>query len=156
MAFDRDMEGCPEEGMDEVVISAPLQVRKGRLWFDGIITSAFEDVRYHTPDWQAPFINEGTDIHWLVLNKSWNLRLDVPQQPLETSDIEDIELVTERFVSLVTPSVVEMETFASVLSERKAKRALLSLVGINPKHERRYGGLFRIGILFQIWYDSGY
>ena len=104
VAFDRDMEGCPEEGMDEIVISAPSGVRRGSLWLDGVIRSAFEDARYHTPDFQAPFINEGTDIHWLVLNKSWNLRLDVPQQPLEASDIEDIELVTGRFVSLVTPA----------------------------------------------------
>lgn len=104
VAFVRDMEGCPEEGMDEIVISAPSGVRRGSLWLDGVIRSAFEDARYHTPDFQAPFINEGTDIHWLVLNKSWNLRLDVPQQPLEASDIEDIELVTGRFVSLVTPA----------------------------------------------------
>lgn len=106
VAFDRDMTGTPEEGMDEVVITAPHGVRHGRLWFDGVITSAFEDVRYHTPDWQAPFINEKTDIHWLVLNKSWNLRLDIPETPLSDSDIRDIETVTKRFVSLVKPGKV--------------------------------------------------
>ena len=66
VAFDRDMEGTPETGMDRVVISAPENCRKGCLYFDGIITSAFEDVRHHTPDWQAPFINKDTESHWLV------------------------------------------------------------------------------------------
>lgn len=106
VAFDRDMTGTPEEGMDEVVITAPAGVRRGHLWFDGIISSAFEDVRYHTPDWQAPFINRDTDIHWLVLNKSWNRRLDVPESPLTEADVRDMETVTERFVSLVMPAKV--------------------------------------------------
>ncbi len=103
VAFDRDMEGQPEEGMDEIVITAPSGVRKGRLWFDGIIISAFEDARYHTADRQAPFINAGTDIHWLVLNRSWNLRLDILQTPLTSPQEEDMRLVEERFISLVTP-----------------------------------------------------
>lgn len=104
VAFDRDMEGTPEEGMDEVVISAPENVRRGRLWMDGVITSAFEDVRYHTADWQAPFINPETTVHWLVLNRSWNLKLDIPEAPLTPSDLEDMQTVSDRFISLVTPS----------------------------------------------------
>lgn len=102
VAFDRDMQGCPEEGMDEVVITAPENIRKGRLWFDGIITSSFQDVRHHTPDWQAPFINKNTTVHWLVLNNSWNLALDIaPEDILSSDDISDIRTVTERFGKLV-------------------------------------------------------
>ncbi len=104
VAFDRDMTGAPEEGMDEVVISAPGNVRRGQLFFDGIITSAFEDVRYHTADWQAPFINPETTVHWLVLNRSWNLKLDVPETPLTDSERGDMQTVADRFISLVTPS----------------------------------------------------
>ncbi len=103
VAFDRDMTGVPEEGMDEVVISAPRNVRRGELWFDGIITSAFEDVRYHTADWQAPFINAETTVHWLVLGKSWNLKLDIPQAPLSSAEVKDMQTISERFISLVTP-----------------------------------------------------
>lgn len=102
VAFDRDMQGCPEEGMDEVVITAPENIRKGRLWFDGIITSSFQDVRHHTPDWQAPFINKNTTVHWLVLNNSWNLALDIaPEDILSSDNLSDIRTITERFEKLV-------------------------------------------------------
>ncbi|MDE6871125.1 MAG: sugar lyase [Bacteroidales bacterium] len=102
VAFDRDMEGTPEEGMDEVRITAPDEARKGSLYLDGVILSSFQDVRYHTPDWQAPYINKETTSHWLVLDKSWNTVLDIPQKPvLEESDIKDMDKVMERFVELV-------------------------------------------------------
>ena len=94
MAFDRDMQGTPEIGMDEIRIYAPEGVKKGRLYFDGIIPASFQDVRYHTPDWQAPFINEQTKIHWLVLNNSWKLKLDIPlKDKLSASDLQDMDMV---------------------------------------------------------------
>lgn len=103
VGFDRDMQGKPEIGMDEVRIYAPEGVRKGTLYFDGIITSSFQDVRYHTPDWQAPYVNEKTDIHWLILNNSWKLNLDVPlKDALTQEDINDIRTVKERFIQLIT------------------------------------------------------
>lgn len=106
VAFDRDMQGTPEERMDQVRITAPSTVRNGRLWFDGIITSAFEDVRHHTPDFQAPFINEKTTVHWLVLNKSWNLALDIkPKQSLTQQDKDDIATISERFADIVRQPV---------------------------------------------------
>ena len=103
VAFDRDMTGMPETGMDKVVISAPENCRKGVLYFDGIIMSAFEDVRHHTPDWQAPYVNKDTESHWLTLNNSWNLELDIASGPgLAEEDRKDMKTVRERFISLVS------------------------------------------------------
>ena len=103
VAFDRDMEGTPEEGMDKVVITAPEEVRKGRLFLDGIITAAFEDIRHHTADFQAPYINKGTTSHWLVLLDSWNRKLDIePEAEISAKDVQQMEEVRERFISLVT------------------------------------------------------
>lgn len=103
VAFDRDMQGTPEKGMDEIRITAPEDVRKGCLYFDGIIPASFQDVRYHTPDWQAPFINEKTTNHWLVLNKNWKLALDIPlKDRLDSSDIRDMRTINDRFLELVT------------------------------------------------------
>ena len=91
VGFDRDMQGQAEIGMDEVRIYAPKGIKKGTLFFDGIITSSFQDVRYHTPDWHAPYVNEKTTIHWLVLNNSWKLSLDIPEKDeLTESDVQDI------------------------------------------------------------------
>ena len=103
VGFDRDMQGKPEIGMDEVRIYAPSGIKKGQLFFDGLITSSFQDVRYHTPDWQAPYVNEKTDIHWLILNNSWKLNLDIPlKTSLTTEEIDDIKTVKERFVQLIS------------------------------------------------------
>ncbi len=101
VAFDRDMQGKPEEGMDRVVITAPEGVRKGSVYFDGLITASFQDVRHHTPDWQAPFINENTTSHWLVLNNSWKLELDVPQVEITEANVSEMALIRDRFVELV-------------------------------------------------------
>lgn len=108
VGFDRDMQGEPEVGMDEVRIYAPENIRRGTLYFDGLITSSFQDVRYHTPDFHAPYVNEKTDIHWLVLNNSWKLALDVPQKSLLTEDeLQDMKTVKDRFVQLITEKVKE-------------------------------------------------
>ena len=106
VGFDRDMKGKPEIGMDEVRIYAPENIRKGTLYFDGLITSSFQDVRYHTPDFHAPYVNEKTDIHWLILNNSWKLSLDVPQKSsLSAEEINDMRTVKDRFIQLITDKV---------------------------------------------------
>ena len=106
VAFDRDMQGTPEIGMDEIRITASKDLKKGRLYFDGIIPSSFQDVRHHTPDWQAPFINEKTANHWLVLNNSWNLKLDIqPEESLCASDIHDMDTIRQRFIKIVTEDI---------------------------------------------------
>ncbi len=102
VAFDRDMQGTPEEGMDRIVITAPEGIKKGRVYIDGLIPASFQDVRYHTPDWQAPFINEATTSHWLVLTKNWDLKLDIAQEPISQENIEEMSLIRDRFVKLVT------------------------------------------------------
>ena len=103
VAFDRDMQGTPETGMNEIRITAPEGVKNGCLYFDGMIPASFQDVRHHTPDWQAPFINEKTTNHWLVLNNSWKLRLDIPQkESLTPDDIRDLDSIRTRFVRIVT------------------------------------------------------
>lgn len=105
VAFDRDMEGKPEEGMDAVEIRVE-GVKKGELYFDGVIPAAFEDVRYHTPDFQAPFINKGTSVHWLLLNEHWKKSLCFNPQDKAYMDSEaEMELLRERFVEIVASGV---------------------------------------------------
>ena len=82
VAFDRDMEGRPEEGMDQIRIRIDGP-RKGTLYFDGIIPAVFEDVRYHTADYQVPFVNEGTDIHCLMPEKNLISPAKIPFRPMK-------------------------------------------------------------------------
>ena len=91
VAFDRDMQGRPEEGMDELVIRAE-GVKKGELFFAHLILSSFQDVRHHTADFQAPFINAATTSHWLTLLHSW--RNPMPAAPAAIGDAERRDMAT--------------------------------------------------------------
>lgn len=107
VAFDRDMEGNPLPDMDQVVVTASKKIKKGRLYFDGIITASFQDVRYHTADWQARFINSETTNFWLTLNQFWDNRLDIPlAESITDAEIADLNTIEKRFVELVTDNVM--------------------------------------------------
>ncbi|MEL7599869.1 MAG: chondroitinase family polysaccharide lyase [Proteiniphilum sp.] len=95
IAFDRDMEGMPEEGMDEVRFRVP-DVNAGKLFFDHLILASMQDARHHTADFQAPFINEGTTNHWLILHESWLKGFDIPLVNATPSEINDINQIENR------------------------------------------------------------
>jgi len=95
VAFDRDMEGTPEEGMDEIVVTVH-GARRGELFFDHIVPASFQDIRHHTADFQAPFINAGTKSHWLVLLDSWNEPLPESASAPDASAFEEMRTVESR------------------------------------------------------------
>lgn len=109
VAFDRDMEGTPVEGMDQVIITTSKNLKKGQLFFDGIITASFQDVRYHTADWQARFINKETTSFWLTLNQFWDNRFDIPTPAeLTETEIKDFKTIENRFIELITDGIKPM------------------------------------------------
>lgn len=85
VAFDRDMQGTPEEGMDELVVTVS-GAKRGELYLDHWIPASFQDVRHHTADFQAPYINARTNSHWLVLLKSWRRELDIAPEAAVTAE----------------------------------------------------------------------
>ena len=101
IAFDRDMQGKPEEGMDEMRVTSP-DTNSGELFFDHIILSSLQDVRQHTPDFQAPYINPKTDNHWLVLLKSWQQSFDLPlSQDLSSDEQKSINEIQGRLTDFL-------------------------------------------------------
>lgn len=109
VAFDRDMEGEPQEGMDEVRFSVPGQPA-GTLYFDHLILSSMQDARHHTADTQAPFVNPETESHWLILNQSWNAAFDLPLREISQTEEDAMHTIEERVRSYL-------------LQETKAKNA---------------------------------
>ena len=101
LIFNRDMQGIPEEGMDELRITAP-DTASGEIFLDHIILSSFQDVRHQTADFQVPYINSGTTSHWLILLKSWGNKFDLPVaiqvSPSEQKSINDIETRLEQLL----------------------------------------------------------
>lgn len=101
VAFDRDMQGRPEEGMDELIVTVNGP-KRGELYFDHLILSSFQDVRHHTADFQAPFINAATQSHWLVLLRSWRLPLPDRTEPLSAAERRDMDTIERRLCRLLT------------------------------------------------------
>lgn len=100
VAFDRDMQGKPEEGMDELVVTARGAAR-GEVFLDHVILSSFQDVRYHTADFQAPFINAGTTNHWLVLLESWRRPMPAATGAIGERERQDMATVESRLSELL-------------------------------------------------------
>lgn len=97
LAFRRDMQGAPEEGMDELRIYAPKGSRKGQLYLDHVILSSLQDVRHHTADFQAPYINPRSESHWLVLLRSWRQEFELPlPDAVNKAQQRDIKRIQQR------------------------------------------------------------
>lgn len=101
IAFDRDMQGKPEEGMDEMRVTAPPSTT-GELLFDHILLSSLQDVRQHTADIQAPYINPKTESHWLILLRSWQKSFDVAANTeITSSEKKSITEIQNRLTNML-------------------------------------------------------
>lgn len=104
VSYERDMQGTPEEGMNELRIVAPDV--KGELYIDHLLTAAKMDHRHHTPDLQVPFVNAETDSHWLVLLKRSLYKPDIAlEATVSDAEKKDITTLEARLRELIyTPS----------------------------------------------------
>ena len=103
VCYERDMEGTPEEGMDEIRIQAPDT--EGTLFFDHVITASKVDPRQQTADVQVPFVNKGTKSHWLQIYPHSLWKPDIELRDLTDKDRLDIQLMEKRFRDMLyTPS----------------------------------------------------
>ncbi|MEI8085728.1 MAG: chondroitinase family polysaccharide lyase [Paludibacter sp.] len=101
VAFDRDMQGKPEVGMNVMRITAP-NITSGQLFFDHIMLSSLQDVRQHTADIQAPFINKNTQNHWLILLESWKKDFDLSvSEKLTAIEQTGIKEIQNRLKTLI-------------------------------------------------------
>lgn len=95
VCYERDMQGTPEEGMNELRIVAPQS--KGRLFIDHLITGTKVDARQQTADLQVPFVNAATKNHWLVVYKHSLLQPDIELTPVSDQQKKEMKLLEKRF-----------------------------------------------------------
>ena len=95
VCYERDMQGTPEEGMNELRIVAPNA--KGSLFIDHLITATKVDARQQTADLQVPFVNAGTNNHWLVVYKHSLLQPDIELTPVNDAQKKEMKLLEKRF-----------------------------------------------------------
>ena len=99
VCYERDMQGTPEEGMNELRIVAPNS--KGRLFIDHLITATKVDARQQTADLQVPFVNAGTTNHWLVVYQHSFLKPDIELTPVGDKQREEMQLLEKRFRDMI-------------------------------------------------------
>lgn len=111
VCYERDMEGMPEVGMNELRMVAPDV--KGQLYFDHLLTASKMDARQQTADLQVPFVNRETTNHWLVIYPHSLWKPDIALTPVTEVHRQDMRLLEQRFRDMLyTPaqlSAKEME-----------------------------------------------
>lgn len=114
VCYERDMEGIPEEEMNEIRVVAPDV--EGRLFIDHLMTASKTDHRHQTADIQVPFVNAETESHWLVVLKHSLLKPDIALEPTVLSkQKKDIQMIEERFRSLIySPSELTIKTMEGI------------------------------------------
>ena len=150
VCYERDMQGTPEEGMNELRIVAPDA--KGRLFIDHLITATKVDARQQTADLQVPFVNPETKNHWLVIYKHSLLKPDIELTPVSDKQKEEMQLLEKRFRDMNYTkgklSDKEVETIRKKYDfyQITYKNGQVSGVFIWYVLPRPMNGLFRIGI----------
>ena len=99
VCYERDMQGTPEEGMNELRIIAPNS--KGTLFIDHLITATKVDARQQTADLQVPFVNAGTTNHWLVVYQHSLLKPDIELTPVDDKQRAEMQLLEKRFRDMI-------------------------------------------------------
>ena len=99
VCYERDMQGTPEEGMNELRIIAPNS--KGSLFIDHLITATKVDARQQTADLQVPFVNAGTTNHWLVVYQHSLLKPDIELTPVDDKQRAEMQLLEKRFRDMI-------------------------------------------------------
>ena len=132
VCFERDMQGVPEVGMDEIRVIAPNH--KGRLWIDHMITAVKVDARQQTADRQVPFVNSRSDNHWLQVYRNSLLQADITPIPMTDALKNDIQTIEKRFREVVfhpvkvTPATIDKlrSQYQHYAIKRDDKRQIIS------------------------------
>lgn len=145
VAYKRDMQGEPEEGMDQIKITSPNQV--GEVYFDMLLTSSKADKRHHTQDIHQPFVNEGVTNHWQVMLQTYQIAPDATLQHnrVTTADKEAAQLLESRL-----REVIEKETTVNQKRVDQLKKEF-------DKYQIKRNGSFIDGLpLFYVYYAEAF
>lgn len=113
VCYERDMQGTPEEGMNELRIIAPDV--KGELFIDHLITASKVDARQQTADLQVPFVNPETNSHWLLIYKQSLLKPDIELTPVGDTQKQEMQQIERRFRDMVyTPAKLSVKEIENI------------------------------------------
>ena len=113
VCYERDMEGTPEEGMNELRVVAPDV--KGELFIDHLIPASKVDARQQAADVQVPFVHKGTTNHWLVIYPHSLWKSDLPLVPVSAKELQDMHLMEKRYRDMIyTPGKLSQKQIDNI------------------------------------------
>lgn len=132
VCYERDMEGQPLSGMNEIRVKAPDT--GGKVYIDHLITAIKVDPRYQTADVQVPFVNKNTTNDWLQVLKNSKVSSDLPLEPVTPQQRQEIQTMEQRFRSLIyTPAKLypkQMEEMRAKFKTYKIREKNGNVVGV--------------------------
>ncbi len=130
VAYKRDMQGKPKEGMNQIKIISPNQ--KGELFLDMIVTSSRADKRHHTQDFQQPFVNKGVTNHWQLMLETYQIQ---PDESLQVNRLTEADKETSKLLEARLRQVIEKET---TVNQKKVTQLQKELAKYNIKRNERF------------------
>lgn len=135
VAYERDMTGIPHPDMDTVTIRLPEGVQPGTLFLDQMMLNTPIDPRFHTRDFQVPFVNPGADLsanaHWLALYAFEQLAPKPVIKAVHMQEEKDaLPLMSERFEALFFQKISVSKEEVEGLQRRFAKYGIVHKDGI--------------------------
>ncbi|MCU4157150.1 hypothetical protein J1N10_14275 [Carboxylicivirga sp. A043] len=122
VSFERDMEGEPQVGMNQLRIENPQSVKSGNLYIDHMFLCINIDSRHHTPDKQVPFVNAATKSHWLIQEKTSHEQPDIPMpEEVSKEQLKAFEQIAERFTDDILKKQKVSTTTVDKLEAQVAK-----------------------------------
>ena len=113
VCFERDMEGTPEVGMNEMQIIAPDV--EGELFLDHIVTAVKLDGRQQAADHQVPFVHKETTNHWLVIYPHSKFTTDLKLTPVTAKEKKNMAQIEKRYKQLIyVPSKLSDKTLDKI------------------------------------------
>lgn len=106
--FDRDMQGTPEVGMNNIEFTAPNV--DGEIIIDQIIPTILIDPRHNARDEQVNFINIDADnapnAHWMALYKNYNqIKSNDTVASITTNQIEGLKTIENKLLKDILKNV---------------------------------------------------
>ncbi len=167
ICYERDMEGKPEVGMNNLRVVAPNV--KGRLFIDHLITGIKVDARQQTADVQVPFVNAATTNHWLVVYQHSKLQPDIPLTPVGENELREFRLLEKRFRDMIylkselTPEELQSirtqyDTYRIVYKNNRVSGLPIFMVRASEAYERMIPDwdkdmLTKLGVEMKAYFD---
>lgn len=139
VCYQRDMQGEPEEGMNELTMTftdakGAASKSKGTVYIDHLLTAVKADPRHQSADRQVPFVNSANDNHWLRALKMSAIKPDTTITTLSKKTQKEISEIESRLTEVIlSPVKADEKLLAKLRSQFEAYRIVRTKGRISGK-----------------------